>query len=58
MTYLKPDDTRSERTILPQRVGTESYRGKEFLGMRAFCLLRQDERMFRVDRILRLATID
>ena len=58
MTYLKPDDTRSERTILPQRVGTESYRGKEFLGMRAFCLLRQDERMFRVDRILRLATVD
>ena len=58
MTYLKPDDTRSERTILPQRVGTESYRGKEFLGMQAFCLLRQDERMFRVDRILRLATVD
>lgn len=58
MTYLKPDDTRNERTILPQSVGTESYRGKEFLGMRAFCLLRQDERMFRVDRILRLATIE
>ena len=58
MTYLKPDDTRSERTVLPQRVGTESYRGKEFLGMRAFCLLRQDERMFRVDRILRLAAIE
>ena len=58
MTYLKPDDTRSERTILPQRVGIESYRGKEFLGMRAFCLLRQDERMFRVDRILRLAAIE
>ena len=58
MTYLKPDDTRSERTILPQRVGTESYRGKEFLGMRAFCLLRQDERMFRVDRILRLAAVE
>lgn len=58
MTYLKPDDTRSERTILPQRVGTESYRGKEFLGMQAFCLLRQDERMFRVDRILRLAAVE
>ena len=58
MTYLKPDDTRSERTVLPQSVGTASYRGKEFLGMRAFCLLRQDERMFRLDRILRLTTVD
>ena len=58
MTYLKPDDTRSKRTILPRSVGTESYRGKDFLGMRAFCLLRQDERMFRVDRILTLAVDD
>ncbi len=58
MTYLKPDDTRSKRTILPLDVGTASYRGKDFLGMRAYCLLRHDERMFRVDRILKLAAVD
>ena len=58
MTYLKPDDTRSIRTIRPLSVGTESYRGRAFLGMRAYCLLRQDERMFRVDRILSLAAVD
>jgi len=28
------------------------YRGKNYLGMRAFCLKRNEERTFRVDRIL------
>lgn len=54
MTYLKPNDTRSERVVVPLKVGTESYRGKQFLGMRAHCLLRGGERVFRVDRILKL----
>ena len=54
MTYLKPNDTRSERVVVPLEVGTESYRGKQFLGMRAHCLLRGGERVFRVDRILKL----
>ena len=54
MTYLKPDDTRSERVVVPITVGPETYSGKSFLGMRAFCPLRGEERMFRVDRILKL----
>ena len=54
MTYLKTNDTRSERVVIPISVGTESFRDKNFLGMRAFCKLRGDERMFRVDRILKL----
>ena len=54
MTYLKTNDTRSERVVIPISVGTETYRDKDFLGMRAFCTLRRDERMFRVDRILKL----
>ena len=54
MTYLKADDTRSERVVVPISVGPESYMGKSFLGMRAFCPLRGEERMFRVDRILEL----
>jgi ATP-dependent DNA helicase PIF1 len=41
---------------VPQSVGEETYNGKAFLGMRAFCLLRQEDRMFRVDRILSLKT--
>lgn len=54
MTYLKTDDTKSERVVVPISVGPESYRGASFLGMRAFCPLRGEERMFRVDRILDL----
>ncbi len=54
MTYLRPDDTKSERVVAPISVGPETYSGKSFLGMRAFCPLRGEERMFRVDRILEL----
>ncbi|MDE0055747.1 MAG: AAA family ATPase [Gammaproteobacteria bacterium] len=56
MTYLKADDTRSERLVLPLSVGRQSYGGRSFLGMRAFCRMRGEERMFRVDRILALET--
>ncbi len=56
MTYLKADDTSSERVVVPLSVGRQSYRGKSFLGMRAFCRMRGAERMFRVDRILALET--
>ena len=54
MTYLKADNTKSLRTVKPVTVGEESYGGKSFLGMRAYCYARRDERMFRVDRILEL----
>ena len=54
MTYLKADDTQSERRVVPLSVGSQSYGGRSFLGMRAFCRLRGEERMFRVDRILAL----
>ena len=54
MTYLKANDTKSERVVVPLSVGPESYMGASFLGMRAFCPLRGEKRMFRVDRILEL----
>lgn len=52
MTYLRPDNTKSRRTVRPRSIGIEEYGGRSFLGMRAFCEMRRDERMFRVDRIL------
>ena len=54
MTYLKADDTLSERRVLPLSVGRRSYGGKSFLGMRAFGRMRGEERTFRIDRILAL----
>ena len=54
MVYLRANDTRSERVVVPVSVGPESWMGTSFLGMRAFCPIRGEERMFRVDRILEL----
>ena len=55
IVYLKPDDTKSRRTVQPKSVGEMTYQGKSYLGMRAFCLTRNAERTFRVDRILEIS---
>jgi transcription antitermination factor NusG len=57
MTYLKANDTKTQRTIIPLTVGTEDYQGKKFPGMLAFCTNRKEERMFHVGRILKLAKV-
>ncbi len=54
MTYLKANDTKSERVVIPMTVGTASYQGKGYPGMKAFCTKAGEERMFRVDRILKV----
>ena len=54
MTYLKANDTETTRTVIPRTVGKASYRGKSYQGMQAFCTKRKEERMFRVDRILKI----
>ncbi len=54
MVYLKSSDEKSHRTIVPLEIGTMCFRGKEFLGLRAFCQTRGEERTFRIDRILSL----
>jgi hypothetical protein len=52
--YLKPDDTKSLRTIRPISIEDMEYRGKIFEGLRAYCSLRKKERAFRIDRILEI----
>ena len=56
--YLKHNDVRTRRRVRPLEVGMRSYSSRDFLGMRAWCMLRRDERTFRVDRILSLSTPD
>jgi ATP-dependent DNA helicase PIF1 len=58
LTYLKPNDTQSERVVIPLSVGAETFKGKTFPGMKAFCTKAREERMFRVDRILRIERLD
>jgi len=52
IVYLKPSDEKTTRVVRPESVGEMEYRGKKYPGMRAFCLKRNEERTFRIDRIL------
>jgi ATP-dependent DNA helicase PIF1 len=52
--YLKPSDEKTMRTVRPEAVGEMEYRGKKYLGMRAFCMKRNEDRVFRIDRILEI----
>jgi len=54
IVYLKPSDEKSRRVIIPLNVGEMEYGGKTFLGLRAFCMTRNEERTFRIDRILEM----
>jgi len=54
IVYLKPNDEKSRRTIKPKKVGEMEYQGRAYLGLEAFCMKRQDTRVFRVDRILEI----
>jgi predicted DNA-binding transcriptional regulator YafY len=58
IVYLKPDDEKSRRVVIPLKVGEMEYAGKTFLGLRAFCLTRNEERTFRIDRILEMEEAD
>ncbi len=54
IVYLKPSDEKTIRVVKPEAVGEMEYCGKKYPGMRAFCLKRNEERIFRIDRILEI----
>jgi hypothetical protein len=54
IVYLKPSDEKTTRVVRPEAVGEMEYRSKKYLGMRGFCLKRNEERVFRIDRILEI----
>jgi len=58
IVYLKPNDEKTTRVVRPEAVGEMEYHGKKYLGMRAFCLKRNKERTFRIDRILEIEVWD
>lgn len=57
IVYLKRQDEKSSRIIKPLSVGQMNYKGVEYIGVQALCSLRQDERVFRVDRILDMTAV-
>ncbi|MDD5190748.1 MAG: AAA family ATPase [Dehalococcoidales bacterium] len=58
IVYLKPDDEKSRRVIVPRFIGEMEFKGKTYTGVRAFCLMRGEERTFRLERILELKEAD
>lgn len=57
IVYLKNNDVKSRRVVVPSSVGWMEYLGKPYLGMEAFCHLRDETRVFRVDRILEMEEV-
>jgi ATP-dependent DNA helicase PIF1 len=57
IVYLKPNDEKSRRTILPKSAGEMEYQGVKYSGLRAYCLTRGEERTFRIDRILEIKEV-
>ena len=57
IAYLKAQDEKSKRIIAPFEVGEMTYNDKPFIGVRAFCLKRNEDRVFRVDRILEIEQV-
>jgi len=58
IVYLRPNDEKSKRIVRPQAIGEMEYRGKKYSGLKAFCMMRQEERTFRIDRILEIKVIE
>lgn len=55
IVYLKAQDEKSRRTILPLFIGQMEYKGYPYLGLEAYCLTRREKRTFNVDRILEIS---
>ena len=56
--YLKGNGEKSRRKVWPRSVGEEFYKGVAYPGMSALCDFRQEDRMFRVDRILKMDLLE
>ncbi len=58
IVYLKNNDTKSIRVITPHTVGEMEYLGKKYIGLEAFCHIRNGARTFRIDRILEISEVN
>jgi ATP-dependent exoDNAse (exonuclease V) alpha subunit len=55
MVYLKSNDEKSSRQVKPLTIGIMEFKDKKHLGMEAYCTKRNENRTFRIDRILELS---
>lgn len=55
IVYLKGKDEKSERDIIPFKISAMEFRGHPFTGLSAHCLARGADRVFNIERILRVS---
>jgi len=55
--YLKPDDTKSRRRIRAESIETLDFKGRRFEGVVAYCYKREEQRHFRIDRMLEVKVL-
>ena len=58
IVYLKSNDEKLKRVIAPRSIGEMEFKEKKYIGVRAFCLTRGDDRTFRLDRILEIKEVE
>ena len=58
IVYLKPNDEKSKRVIVPKSIGEMEFKERKYVGVRAFCLTRGEDRTFRLDRILEIKEVE
>jgi ATP-dependent exoDNAse (exonuclease V) alpha subunit len=56
--YLKTNDEKTKRIIKPYSINKFSYKGENIYEIIAYCNLRKENRVFRLDRILEMDIID
>jgi len=54
ITYLKPNDQKTTREIIPISIEEIIFSGKKIEGLKAYCNLRKEERFFKIERIIEI----
>ena len=54
ITYLKPNDQKTTREIIPLSIEEIIFSGRKIERLKAYCNLRKEERFFRIERIIEI----
>ncbi len=56
--YIGADGVATERIVAPQELGDITFNTTTFIGFRAFCFLRRQTRVFKLDRVATLEMVE
>lgn len=54
IVYLKSNNVKSRRVVKPEKISEMEFMNKKFWGLIGYCYKRNEERVFRIDRILEI----